>query len=317
MIPNNHPDLSERYQQLLLAIKLVYASTYCESARSYVKNTFHRTEDEKMAVVIQQLTGDIYGPYFYPAISGVAQSFNYYPIAHMKPEDGLAQIAIGLGKTVVEGGAAMRFSPKYPQFLPQFSTVDDILENAQRFFYALKLDNFPDDLSGNADATLEKLDIDTLTHAAPIRQLCSTYQPQDHRIRDGVQASGYPVCTFAGVLKYESLPLAEILTDILALGRKGMGCPVEIEFAVNMPADTDQHSVFELLQIRPMAVNQSNLAVDISQDDVSQAFCYSTMALGNGRFEEIQDIVFVTLSLAREDFNIERLPVRAHVQGLK
>ena len=293
MIPNNHPDLSERYKQLLLAIKLVYASTYCESARAYIKSTFHRTEDEKMAIVIQQLTGETYGRYFYPAISGVAQSYNYYPVAHMKPEDGLAHIALGLGKIVVEGGAAMRFSPKYPQLLPQFSTVDDILENAQRFFYALKLENFPDDLSSNEAATLEKLDIDATMHAARVRHLCSTYSAQDHRIRDGVQASGYPVCTFASILKYESLPLAEILTDILDLGRKGMGCPVEIEFAVNMPSDTDQQSVFELLQIRPMAVNQSNLAVEISEDDISKAFCYSTMALGNGRFKEIQDIIFV------------------------
>ena len=113
------------------------------------------------------------------------------------------------------------------------------------------------------------------------------------RIRDGVQTSGYPVCTFASILKYERLPLAEILTEILALGRKGMGCPVEIEFAVDMPSDTDSHAVFELLQIRPMAVNQSNLAVEISEDDVSKAFCYSTMALGNGRFAEIQDIILV------------------------
>ncbi|MGD8612056.1 MAG: PEP/pyruvate-binding domain-containing protein [Desulfobacterales bacterium] len=293
MIPNNHPDLSERYEQLLLAVKLVYASTYCESAQSYVKNTFHRIEDEKMAVVIQQLTGEVYGRYFYPAISGVAQSYNYYPIAHMKPEDGLAHIALGLGKIVVEGGVAIRFSPKYPQFLPQFSTVDDILENAQRFFYALKLANFPDDLSSNEDATLEKLDIDATILDTRVRQLCSTYSTQDHRIRDGVQPSGYPVCTFASILKYKTLPLAEILTEILALGRQGMGCPVEIEFAVNMPSDTDRQSIFELLQIRPMAVNQSNLAVEISEKDISKAFCYSTMALGNGRFEEIQDIIFV------------------------
>lgn len=293
MIPNNHPDLAERCKQLLLAIKLVYASTYCESARAYVKSTFHRAEDEKMAVVIQQLTGETYGQYFYPAVSGVAQSYNYYPIAHMKPEDGLTHIALGLGKIVVEGGAAMRFSPKYPQFLPQFSTVDDILENAQRFFYALKMTHFPEDLPGNDDATLEKMDIDATMLDARVRQLCSTYSAQDHRIRDGVQSPGHPVCTFASVLKYDSLPLAEILTEILALGRQGMGCPVEIEFAVNIPSDSDQASVFELLQIRPMAVNQSNLAVDISDKDISRAFCYSTMALGNGRFEKIQDIIFI------------------------
>jgi hypothetical protein len=294
MIPNNHPDSAARLAQLILAIKLVYASTYCENARSYVKNTFHRTEDEKMGVVIQQLTGGVYGDYFYPAISGVAQSYNYYPISYLKPEDGLAHVALGLGKIVVEGGTALRFSPRHPQFLPQFSTVDDILENSQRFFYALKLNGFPDDLPFREDATLQRLEIDETLNDAPVRYLCSTYSPQDNRIRDGVQTSaGYPVCTFANVLKFQTLPLAEILTEILNIGRHGMGCPVEIEFAVHMPFKEDRKPSFELLQIRPMAVTPSNLEVKISDDDISRAFCYSTMALGNGRFEEIKDIIFI------------------------
>ncbi len=315
MVPNNNPDPAERYKQLILAIKLVYASTYCENARAYVKSTFHRTEDEKMGVVIQHLTGKVYGDYFYPAISGVAQSYNYYPISYMKPEDGLAHVALGLGKIVVEGGVALRFSPKYPQFLPQFSTVDDILENSQRFFYALKMNGFPDNLAANEDATLEKLDIDEARNDAPVSHLCSTYSAQDHRIRDGVQASGYLVCTFANILKYQSLPLAEILSELLAIGRQGMGCPVEVEFAVNMPFDADQKPSFELLQIRPMTVNPYNLEVEIADEDISRAFCYSTMALGNGQFEEIEDIIFVnpdtfdaahTIEIAAEIGNVNK-----------
>jgi len=293
MIPNNHPHLSERLEQLILAMKLVYASTYGVNARAYVKNTFHRTEDEKMGIIIQRLTGKVYGDHFYPAISGVAQSYNYYPISHMKPEDGLAHIALGLGKIVVEGGVALRFSPKYPQFLPQFSTVDDILQNSQRFFYALKMDGFPDDLSSNEYATLARLEIDQASNQAPVQHLCSTYSAQDHRIRDGVQASGYPVCTFASVLKYRSLPLAEMLSEILVIGRQGMGSPVEIEFAVNMPFEGNLKPSLELLQIRPMGVNQYNLEVKIDDEDIAKAFCYSTMALGNGKFEEIEDIIFV------------------------
>ena len=318
MIPNNHPDLSERLEQLILAIKLVYASTYCVNARAYVKSTFHRTEDEKMGIIIQQLTGKVYGAYFYPAISGVAQSYNYYPISYMKPEDGLAHIALGLGKIVVEGGVALRFSPKYPQFLPQFSTVDDILQNSQRFFYALKMAGFPDDLSSNEYATLEKLDLDQAINDAPVQHLCSTYSAQDHRIRDGVQASGYPVCTFASILKYRSLPLAEILTEILAIGRQGMGSPVEIEFAVNMPFEANQKPSLELLQIRPMGVNQYNLEVEINDKDISNAFCYSSMALGNGQYEEIEDIIFVnpdafdaarTIEIATEIGNVNKAMV--------
>ena len=315
MIPNNHPDLTKRFEQLILAIKLVYASTYCQNARAYVKSTFHRTEDEKMGVIIQKLTGERYGDYFYPSISGVAQSYNYYSVAYMKPEDGLAHVALGLGKIVVEGGAALRFSPKYPQFLPQFSTVDDMLENSQRFFYALKLTKFPDDLPLKEDATLERLEINDALHDAPVRHLCSTYSAQDHRIRDGVQTSGYPVCTFANILKYQSFPLAEILKDLLRIGRVGMGCPVEIEFAVKMPFDEEQKPLFELLQIRPMAVNQNNLEIEISSEDISNAFCYSTMALGNGQFKEIEDIIFVnpdsfdaadTIEIAAEIGNVNK-----------
>ena len=315
MIPNNHPDLNKRLEQLILAIKLVYASTYCQNARAYVKSTFHRTEDEKMGVIIQKLTGERYGDYFYPSISGVAQSYNYYSIAYMKPEDGLAHVALGLGKIVVEGGAALRFSPKYPQFLPQFSTVDDMLENAQRFFYALNLTKFPDDLALNEDATLERLEVNDAVNDAPVRHLCSTYMAQDHRIRDGVQASGYPVCTFANILKYQSFPLAEILKELLGIGRAGMGCPVEIEFAVKMPFDEGQKPLFELLQIRPMAVNQNNLEIEISAEDISKAFCYSSMALGNGQFQEIEDIIFVnpdtfdaadTIEIAAEIGNVNK-----------
>ena len=168
-----------------------------------------------------------------------------------------------------------------------------MLENAQRFFYALNLTRFPEDLPLNEDATLERLDINDAVHDAPVRHLCSTYSAQDHRIRDGVQTSGYPVCTFANILKFQSFPLAEILGDLLRIGRVGMGCPVEIEFAVKLPFDGKQKPLFELLQIRPMAVNQSNMEIEISTEDISNAFCYSTMALGNGQFREIKDIIFV------------------------
>jgi hypothetical protein len=190
-----------------------------------------------------------------------------------------------------------------------------MLENSQRFFYALSLAKFPNDLPSNEDATLKKLDIDEAVGDAPVRHLCSTYSAQDHRIRDGVQDSGYPVCTFANILKYQSFPLAEILTDLLDIGRRGMGCPVEMEFAVNMPFDEDQKPSFDLLQIRPMAVNQNNLEVEISDEDISKAWCYSTMALGNGRFEEIRDIIFVnpdtfdaahTIEIAMEIGNVNK-----------
>ena len=293
MLPNSHPNPAIRLERLILAIKLVYASTYCQTPRSYVKSTYHRLEDEKMAVVIQKLTGTIYGNFFYPAFSGVAQSYNFYPISHMKPEEGIVHVALGLGKTVVEGETSLRFSPAYPQFLPQFSTVDDILKTSQRFFYVLKMKDSPQNLDTDEIATLAKLDLEDAKDHPSVKHLASSYSVQDHRIRDGVQTDGYPVLTFANILKHRSFPLAEILTDILEIGRKGMGCPVEIEFAVNLDPGGDQRPSFDLLQIRPMGIRQQQMELEIKEEDIAAAFFYSTTALGNGRNTEICDIVFV------------------------
>jgi hypothetical protein len=237
------------------------------------------------------LAGEACGEYYFPALAGVVQSYNFYPIAHMKPEEGIAHVALGLGKMVVEGGTSLRFSPRYPQFMPQFSTVDDILKNSQRFFYALKLKDFPEDLSAGDDPTLIRLAIDDHPDCPAVRTLSSTYYPQEHRIRDGLQSGGLPVVTFAGILKYRELPLPEILMDLLEIGRRGMGCPVEIEFAMNTAAGS--RPVFDLLQIRPMAVARQKLNVEIDKTDRERAICYSSMALGNGQILDIEDIVFV------------------------
>lgn len=319
MLPNQHPDINLRLERLVQAVKMVYASTFMEAPRAYAKSTMHRTEDEKMAVIVQQLTGNYYDNAFYPTISGVAQSYNYYPVSRMKPEEGIAHIALGLGKIVVEGGASLRFSPRYPQLMPQFSTVDDILSNSQRYFYALNMKHFPENFSTPEnfadDVTLVKIDIDTATGHPAVRQMCSTYSPQEHRIRDVYNPQGYPVLTFAAVLKYDSFPLAEILSEILEIGRRGMGSPVEIEFCVNLPTNGQGKKEFALLQIRPMAISQKDRVVDITDEDINDAFCYSTMALGNGRFLDITDIIFVrpetfepsrTIEIAREIGQLNR-----------
>ena len=297
MLPNQDLDPAQRLTQLVIAIKLVYASTYLEIPRAYARSTLHRTEDEKMAVIIQQLSGSRYSDYFYPALAGVAQSYNFYPISHMKPEEGIAHIALGLGKTVVEGETSLRFSPKYPQFLPQFSTVDDILKNSQRFFYALKMVDSPEslELQGKAadDDTLTKLEIDDAQDHAPVVNLSSTYIPEENRIRDAGNVPGYRVLTFAGILKYDFFPLPQILKEILKIGRKGMGSPVEIEFSVNIDFNKKKKPEFSLLQIRPMAISLHNRDVEITKKDINSAFCFSTMALGNGKFKDIADIIYV------------------------
>ena len=294
MLPNNNPDLNTRLRRLEQAIKLVYASTYYNAPKSYARSTAHRIEDEKMGVIVQQLTGKINQEYFYPALSGVAQSYNYYPVAHLEPEQGIAHLALGLGKIVVEGGIALRFSPMYPQFLPQFSTVDDILKNSQRFFYALKLSDFPAELGIDENDTLARLDLDDHQDHSPVKWLSSTYSIADHRIRDGLQPSGYPVLTFANVLKYEAIPLAAYLSKLLNIGRSGMGCPVEIEFAVDGAATASQPPKLDLLQIRPMAITSGRMTdVVVTAEEIKRAVLYSEQALGNGHTDDIADIIFV------------------------
>ncbi len=293
MLPNNHPDPAVRRAALINAIKLIYASTFHEKAKKFAKSTSSRTEEEKMAVIVQQMTGRHYGNYFYPAMAGVAQSYNFYPIADMKPEDGIVHLALGLGKTVVEGGAALRFCPAYPQVLPHFSKVEDILNNSQRFFYALRTDDFPSDLRRTDDSTLAKLEIDEARDHFPIQSLCSTYIPEDNRIRDSAQGSGHLVLTFANILKYKSFPLPEIISEILEIGRKGMGSPVEIEFAANLGNGKARKAEFSLLQIRPMAMSRQHKDVEITEEEIKSAFCFSNSAMGNGNIQGISDIIFV------------------------
>ena len=293
MIPNNHPYPLKRLQHLINAIKLVYASTYFEGPKAFARNTFNKPQDEAMAVIIEQIAGAEYGDYFYPAISGVAQSHNFYPVSYMKPEEGIAHLALGFGKTVVEGEKTLRFSPKYPGIVPQFSTVDDILSNSQRFFYALKVKNYPEELDFGTYSNLEKREVDEAADEFPIKTLASTYIPAEHRIRDTGYIQGPKILTFATVLKYNLIPLPELLCDFLELGRKSMGTPVEIEFAVNLSSTKEKKSDFFFLQMRPMVADENRYEVRITQEDNENAFCISSQALGNGKNDRIADIVYV------------------------
>lgn len=293
MLPNSHAELHIRLERLIHAVKLVWASTFLETPRTFARSTLHRTEEEKMAVIVQKLTGARHGDFFYPALSGVAQSYNFYPVGHMQPEEGIAHIALGLGKTVVEGGSALRFSPRYPELLPQFSTVDDILQNAPRHFFALNMTAFPEKFGFGGHTALQKLDIDQAVDHPPVRFFASAYIPEDHRIRDSLGRGGYPVVTFASILKHDVIPLPAILRDVLDLGRRAMGGPVEIEFALNLAAAGQSKPELTLLQIRPMATNQPQPGEEIGDEEMACAFGYSTRALGSGGLNEIMDVVYV------------------------
>jgi CheY-like chemotaxis protein len=293
MIPNCDPSLDERVRQLATAVKLVYASTFLETPRSFAQSTLHRTEEEKMAVVVQQLIGDVQGGLFYPCISGVAQSHNYYPVAPMRSEEGVAHIALGLGKTVVEGGNALRFSPRHPQVLPQFSTVEDKLANAQRHFYALKMGPLPEVALADENATLVRIDVDEAVDHPALRYVASYYIPEENRIRDAWSKQGFPVITFARILKHDSFPLAKILRELLKIGQNGMGGPVEMEFCVRLDPSGQRRPQFALLQIRPMSVGGNNQQVHIAQKEIEEALLHTHRALGVSQTSPVTDIVFV------------------------
>lgn len=287
-LPNNHNDHGARLMQLENAIKLIYASTWFASPQAFARSS-GSTRKDAMAVIIQQLVGDQYGNYWYPAISGVAQSHNYYPIMNMLPEEGIAHIALGLGKTVVEGEKSLRFSPAHPERLVQFSTVEDILENCQRSFYALDTSGEVEFSRENSNLTLRT--IEEAENEYPVQSLSSTYDPAEHRIRDSLMP-GVRIMTFAQLLKYSVYPMAEILSELLVFGRQGMGCEVEIEFAVNL-AESPENSVFHFLQMRPMVTGGESMDVTIEQSDLEQGICYTTQCLGHGRFTQISDVLVV------------------------
>jgi DNA-binding NarL/FixJ family response regulator len=309
MLSNDHLSLDFRLKQLIEAITLVYASTYFTGPKAFAQRVGHRTEEEKMGVIIQRLVGEPCEGRFYPALSGVAQSYNYYPFGPMKPEDGIATIALGLGKTVMEGGKALRFSPRHPQLLPQRSSVNDILENSQRHFFSLRLGGPYPALGIGEDPNLEKREVTDAAAEPAVKALCGAYIPEEGRIRESFDRGGYPVLTFSQVLKYDLFPLAPLLCDALALGQEGIGSPVELEFSVNLKPITGGQPEFAFLQLRPMTARAEQVQVDILEDEAARAFCVSQRGLGNGERTEIADIVYVkpeafdagrTVEIARE-----------------
>ena len=291
MIANNHPDDSVRLQRLVEAIKKVYASTWFGLPRRFTRSTAFRHRKEQMAVMIQQIAGRMYGDHYYPALSGVAQSQNFYPIGSIKPEDGMAKIALGFGRMINSGEGGLRFCPKYPAMLPDFSKIEDILANAQNHFYALRLNGeSPPSAHPDLSGLEKRLVSDALTET-PVIGLSSTFIPEEQRIRDVATVAGPKVITFAPVLKHKTIPLAELLSDLLAIGRKGMGCHVGLEFSVNLAEDSGRLPEFHILQMRPMPTGDP-FEVEITPEDEPHTLCFSGNALGHGRFDDIADILY-------------------------
>ncbi|WP_228857374.1 PEP/pyruvate-binding domain-containing protein [Desulfomarina profundi] len=293
ILANDHPDDRCRLNQMLTAIKKVYASTYFRAPKAFSKRVGNRVESEKMAIIIQRAVGSRYGDYFYPALSGVVQSLNYYPFSRMKTEDGIASIALGLGKAVMEGENTLRFSPKHPEILPQRSTVEDILKGSQKKFYAITMNDPDPQKEINDSNTLSRVAVHSVTDHYPVRFFSSTYSPSEHRIRDFYSKNGHQVITFASLLKYNTIPFTEILNTLLTLGREKLGCAVEIEFALNLATKPEEKNRFHVLQIRPMSAREETLKVKITEKEVGSAFCVSNRGLGNTVNREMCDIIYV------------------------
>jgi CheY-like chemotaxis protein len=311
MLPNNHKDEKIRLEKLCQAIKLVYASVFYRDAKSYIESTSAKLEEEKMAVIIQELIGDDHNGRFYPTFSGVAQSYNYYPISHQKREDGIVSLAVGLGYSVVGGEQVLRFSPKYPDIITDFSNIDSILKNTQKELYVLNVKKSKLDLSEKEETTLQKINISDVANDGTLTYVTSTFDKNDGMIRDGFSEDGPYLVTFSSILKYDVFPLASILRDILEAGQKSMGSPVEIEFAVNFDVENKKPPVFAFIQIRPIVISQEQSQISWDEKDIPQEkiMLKSNEALGNGVFENIKDIVYVppetfnsakTLDIARE-----------------
>ncbi|MBI1751407.1 MAG: hypothetical protein HY014_17535 [Acidobacteria bacterium] len=295
-LPNNDPNPGVREAQLVEAIKLVYASVYSKASRSYFQAIDYKIEEEQMAILIQEVVGHRFGDRFYPHISGVAQSFNYYPVAYTQPQDGIANLAVGLGKYVVEGGKTYRFAPPYPEM--DMLPPKEQLRTTQKQFYALDMSRTAVDLYGGEDATLLLLDITEAEKDGALQHLASVWDNNDDRIRDGLDAPGPRVVNFRNILKYDQFPLAKILQHLLELIRDAMETPVEIEFAVNLNKDTDTGTgngkpTFTLLQIKHQLLDNGEVNLSPADLKPEELFLFSEKCVGNGLVEGLCDIVWV------------------------
>ncbi len=291
LLPNNHPDINVRLTQLMDAIKLVFASVFSPEARGYIEAINYSLDEEKMAVIIQEVVGSQYDDVYYPHISGVAQSYNYYPFAHMKPEEGFSIAALGLGKYVVDGGNAYRFSPVYPAV--EILTPKDLYKNSQVNFLAVDLAKSDVNLLEGELAGLREMDIDVAEKHGTLRHLASVYDDINQRMIPGITSAGPRVVNFSNVLKYDYCPMAKTIETVLDIVKEAMGTPVEIEFAIDLNRDADYKTTFYLLQIKPLIGAELDYHVNMDEIDRDEIVLFSNKGMGNGLVSGITDVIYV------------------------
>lgn len=290
------PKIEDKYDMLRTvsdAIKAVYASVFYQDSKAYMTATSNLIDQEKMAIVLQEVVGNSYNDRFYPTISGVARSLNFYPIGNEKAEDGIANIALGLGKYIVDGGQTLRFSPRHPHNILQMSTMDFALRETQTRFYALDLKNLAEQFSVDDSFNLLRLNLKDADADGSLKYIVSTYDPYDQIIRDGYYPGGRKILSFVNILQHDVFPLAQTLDDILHIGQDEMGRPVEIEFAVNVNPKNKDMATFYLLQIRPIVDNKEIMDEDLTLVKNEDTLLSSTSVLGHGIVQDVQDIIYV------------------------
>jgi CheY-like chemotaxis protein len=292
MIPR-HPDNKQMVKLLSDAIKEVYASVYYKASKAYMTATANVIDEEKMGIILQEVCGTRHGDIYYPTLSGVARSINYYPIGSEKAEDGIVNIAFGLGKLIVEGGLSLRFSPRYPKKVLQLSSPEAALRDTQKEFCALDLnvDSFVP--STDDGVNIMRIDIKDLDNENALKYVASTYDRNNNMLRDGMGHSGKKIITFANILQHKTFPLAEILSTLLEIGHREMNNPVEIEFAANLETPPGSPKIFNFLQIRPIVHTEETQSINLDHIKTGDTIIYSESALGNGLFKGIHDLVYI------------------------
>ncbi|MCP3958781.1 MAG: hypothetical protein GY719_13090 [bacterium] len=305
MLPNDATDVETRAREAADALKLVYASTFLSNAKAYLRSTGNRVEEEKMAVIIQRLIGHRHGDRFYPCFSGVAQSANFYPVAPQRAEDGLAHVALGLGRLVVDGGRALMFSPRHPGVLPQFYRTKALLDHSQREFYALDMAPPPDGERRDLFSTVRAYGLEAAERDGTLALVGSVFDPDDQRISDDLSLPGPRVVTFNNILKHRAVPLTEAILELLEIGKEGLGSDVELEFACDMgdwgrQAERGEERApptFYVLQIRPFSQRGAGADVGRLRFGREETMCASARSLGNGVEGQIRDVVYVRRDL--------------------
>lgn len=293
MIPNSNPDIAIRFQRLCDAVKLVFSSVYLHNARNYIESINYKIEEEKMAVIIQEVVGENFYGYYYPHISGVGQSYNFYPTSYLKNSDGVVSLAVGLGMAVVGGDNVFRFCPVYPKM--DIVSNEELLGNSQKDFYAIHVANPEFNILNGDESTLVKLKIKEGEKHGSLNHILSVWDFENNRIVPNLALRGPRIVTFENILKHNYFPLAKITEAILEIGEKAMGVPVEIEFAVNLNKDLQKKifPTFYVLQIRPLTINIEEIYIDSENLNPAELILYTERGMGNGVISNISDVIYL------------------------